>query len=327
MEQNNYSRILVTGGSGFIGSALVRNLSDNKIALRVLVRDLSKTGRLADVPSAALVPGDLLNPQSLENACSNQQVVVHLAGLAHVGRSDDGKSRSSIVEGTQILLDAAVQQGVKRFVYVSSSLAQAAGTGQGDDTAYGRLKKSAENILLEAHARGEIEVVILRPVNVYGVGMQGNIAKMISLIIRKRLPPLPSVDSRISLVGVTDLVQAMWLAINSRQAAGQVYTVTDGQEYKIVDIEQAVYHALGQRFPRWRTPRVIIFAAAFLAGIVAQVLQKGSAIGLRTYRNICHDNLFDNSKICAELGFRPGTTFYQEMPKIVASISQEMQRS
>jgi len=284
-------------------------------------------GRLADVSVGELLPGNLLDQQSLDDACSNQQVVVHLAGKAHVGRSDDAESRSSIVDGTKNLLDAAVRLGVKRFVYVSSSLAQAAGSGIGDDTAYGRLKKAAENSLLEAHARGEIEVVILRPVNVYGVGMQGNIARMISLIIRKRLPPLPLVDSRISLVGVADLVKALRLAIDKEQAAGQVYTVTDGQEYKVVDIEKAIYDAIGKRFPRWRTPRVIVFAAAFLAGIVAQTLHKGSAIGLRTYRNICHDNLFDNSKICAELGFRPGTTFYQEMPKIVANIAENLRQN
>lgn len=327
MEQNNYTRILVTGGSGFIGSALVRDLSNNSFTVSVLVRNRSTQGRLAGVTVAELVSGDLLNQQSLDDACSNQQVVVHLAGTAHVGSREDAESHSSIVVGTKNLLAAAVKQGVKRFIYISSSLAQAAGTGMGDDTTYGRLKKSVEKILLEAHARGEIEVVILRPVNVYGVGMQGNIARMISLIIRKRLPPLPSVDSRISLVGVTDLVHALRLAIDKEQAAGQVYTVTDGQEYKIVDIEQAIYHAIGRRFPRWRTPRVILFAAAFLAGIVAQMLRKGSAIGLRTYRNICQDSLFDNSKICAELGFRPGTTFYQEMPKIVANISQNLRQN
>ena len=323
MEQTNNNKILVTGATGFVGKALYQELSARGFSIRLLVRKLSQPDLKSGNEKDDMVIGDLLKPESLHTACIDQQVVIHLASIAHVSNNNLTETRRIIVDGTKNLLQAAVKNHVKRFVYVSSTLAQAASTGAGDITHYGQLKKAAEDLLLEAHNKGLIEVVILRPVNVYGVGMQGNIAVMISLIARNRLPPLPAVASRISLLGVSDLVQALTLAIVAKQAAGRIYTVTDGVEYSITDVEKAIYAALDKQFPRWRTPRVILFAAALLAGLGSHLRGQGSAIGLRTYRNLTRNNLFDSQAISSELGYTPGTSLYRELPRIIENILQK----
>lgn len=324
VTQDGHTKILVTGATGFIGSTLVKSLSGSNHNLRLLLRESNQHNRIPELQRSEVAIGDLYNLEILKNACAGQQVVVHLAARAHVSSTESIESRRSIVEGTKNLLDAAISQQVQRFVYLSSSLAQAANVGSGDITEYGRLKRAAEELLLDAHQKKLLEVVILRPVNVYGVGMQGNIAGMISRIARNRLPPLPAVNTRISLVSVTDLVQAINLAITAKDAKGRIYTITDGQEYKITDIEKAIYAALGKRIPGWRTPRMILFASALMAGIISQLLRREASIGLRTYRNLTHDNLFDNSAVCDETGFQPSTTFYKELPQIVANISKNL---
>lgn len=339
MNEPTNKQLLITGASGFIGSAFCNYPGISGYALRVLLRaplesfelnldtyqDLTQelAQKLKNAQTVEPVAGSLLDIQSLRDACRNVDTVVHLASVAHVSPARSDSTEQVIVEGTRNLLTAAIENKVRRFVYVSSSLAQVVADNGVDITAYGWYKYSAEVLLLEAQKRGEIEVVIVRPVNVYGPGMKGNIASMISLVMRQRLPPLPVLDARLSLVGAEDVCQALQLAIECRQAAGRTYTVTDGQAYRISDIEAAIYRSLGKRFPRWRTPRVVLFAASLIAGMVALVRGRGTGIGLRTYRNVTTDNLFDNTAICQELGFTPRTTFYQELPSIIAKISQQ----
>ena len=331
--QTSSTTILVTGAAGFIGQALCPYLLSKGFNVKTLLRDSQQTEKFSHLkhkpPQLQHCTGDLLDLVSLKTACAGVDVIVHLAGLAHVNDSSSEQSSKINAEGTSNLLNAAIENGVRRMVLVSSSLAQAAERGEGDITAYGQSKLAAEKMLRAAHDNSEIEAVILRPVNVYGPGMKGNIASMISLVDRGLLPPLPALNSQISLIGVDDLVQALTLAIEVPYAAGKTYTVTDGESYSIVEIERAIYHALGRKFPAWRTPRMILYAAAVSAGWISSCWafisnlgpgnngRKVSSISARTYKSLVSDNLFSNEQLCQELGFKPATTFYQTLPKIL----------
>src|SRR5690606_21939893 len=107
-----------------------------------------------------------------------------------------------------------------RIVFFSSSLAAATGPQLSE---YGRAKRDAEELLLTAAREGRIEVCCLRPVNVYGLGMQGNLLTMIRLIRKGVFPPLPRQAASVSLVGNRDLCEAALLAAAAPQANGQIY--------------------------------------------------------------------------------------------------------
>ncbi len=280
--------------------------------------------RIVELPTglhAQAVLGDLNDKQSLIEACADIDCVLHLAGMAHVGSSSQSPNLTTNIIGTENLLNAALEQKVNRIVFLSSSLAQAAESGTGDVTEYGRAKLAAEELLTAASSRGEIETVILRAVNVYGVGMKGNITNMIRMINSGRLPPLPALSSRISLLAVDDLVNALVLAATSAAAIAKTYTVTDSEVYPIASIEQSIYAALGKTQPRWRTPAVILYAASAMMGLLSRFLGREGSISARTYRNLTTDNLFDNEDICRDLGFTPTTTFYESLPEIVEHIT------
>lgn len=310
----------MTGASGFVGRVLCRQLDEEEASIRVLLRNPAGVAEFPTNFRAAVAEGDLMNAQSLRQACANIDCIIHVAGLAHVGSAARKGVADSNLIGSRNLIDAAIGQGVKRIVFLSSTLADSAESGSGDVTDYGKAKLAVEQLL--AGRADAIESVIVRAVNVYGIGMKGNIAKMIDLIGRGRLPRLPTLSSRISLIGVEDLSRALILAMKSNGAAGQTYTVTDSESYSINSIERAIYEAYSKALPRWRTPAVVLYVASVVAGFMSNILGGNGGISRRTYRNLTMDNLFDNSTIRESLGFAPSTSFYKELPKIVLAAQE-----
>ena len=309
---------LITGSSGFIGRALLARLvtfNQRPPLLRLLER------RPTEPPTVfQSCAGDLGDPQSLRRACEGIDTVIHLAGIAHVGSAASAEARAINLDGSLSLLRMAIDTGVKRFVFLSSTLSS------DQSIQYGRDKHAVEEALLAAAAAGSIEVVILRAVNIYGVGMRGNIAAMIRLISSGVLPRLPKLTNRLSLVGVDDVVSALLLAATLDSPADPSalmaklairVTLTDGCTYEINAIEKSIYDAVERSPSHWRLPVVLLFVASAMAELLEKLRIFRSGIGLRTYRNLTRDNLFDNHSAKAELGFEPSTTFFAQVDKLV----------
>ena len=319
---NTPLRILITGATGFVGRALCQALVGKGHDVQILLRDPSQFSQIPLTLGAGYIIGSLEDEGSLGEACSGRELVIHLAGLAHAGKGLEHQAMESNFAGTSNLLIAAINARVSRFLYLSSTLAEAAATGEGDVTAYGESKFQAEQLIETASKQGKISSVILRSVNVYGAGMKGNISRMISMIERGRLPPLPEVNNQISLISVDDLAAALLLAMEADESGQKSYTVTDGESYSVAAMERAIYAALGKPFPRWRTPHMVLYGASQIACFVSSITGGSGAISARTYRNLISDNLFSNEKAASELGFKPSTTFYEELPKLIESIRE-----
>ena len=309
---------LITGSSGFVGRALLARLAtfnQRPPLLRLLER------RPTEPPTVfQSCAGDLGDPQSLRRACEGIDTVIHLAGIAHVGSAASAEARAINLDGSLSLLRMAIDAGVKRFVFLSSTLSS------DQSIQYGRDKHAVEEALLASAAAGSIEVVILRAVNIYGVGMRGNIAAMIRLISSGVLPRLPKLTNRLSLVGVDDVVSALLLAATLDSPADPSalmaklairVTLTDGCTYEINAIEKSIYDAVERSPSHWRLPVVLLFAASAMAELLEKLRIFRSGIGLRTYRNLTRDNVFDNHSAKAELGFEPSTTFFAQVDKLV----------
>ena len=309
---------LITGSSGFVGRTLLARLAtfnQRPPLLRLLER------RPTEPPTVfQSCAGDLGDPQSLRRACEGIDTVIHLAGIAHVGSAASAEARAINLDGSLSLLRMAIDAGVRRFVFLSSTLSS------DQSIQYGRDKHAVEEALLAAAAAGSIEVVILRAVNIYGVGMRGNIAAMIRIISSGVLPRLPKLTNRLSLVGVDDVVSALLLAATLDSPADPSalmaklairVTLTDGCTYEINAIEKSIYDAVERSPSHWRLPVVLLFAASAMAELLEKLRIFRSGIGLRTYRNLTRDNLFDNHSAKAELGFEPSTTFFAQIDKLV----------
>lgn len=306
---------LVIGATGFLGGHLLTELRARGYAVRVYARQ-GHSERLGVGPNSWLT-GELSDTASLEQACRGAQVVFHLANLAHAGASQRVALRQVNIEGTAEVCAACLQAGVPRLVYVSSSLAS-----DPAGSAYAASKREAERAVLAAgeQSGGALHVTVLRPVNVYGSGMKGNIAGLIRRIGRRQLPPLPRLTNRIALISAGDVCRAALAAARGSQDSGSIYTLTDGQSYTPNRIEAAVYRALDRKKPDWHTPRVIFYAAAVLAQMAGALRMVNNDLGLRTYRNLVRDQGSIGTGAVPEIKFTPGQTLESEIEETVRSL-------
>lgn len=308
---------VVTGATGFIGRELCHQLLAAGHTLTGISRSAPPAGQFpAETPGLKMVTGDILDREFLTAVMAGAETVFHLAGIAHVDKADPARLLAVNAEGTQAVAEVAAEVGVHTMVLFSSSLAQAAEQQAPHATAYGGSKLRGEAGLLRVARGSSLSPVILRPVNVYGPGMKGNIAAMIGLIRRRLLPPLPKLDTRVSLIGVEDLCRAAVLAATSEAARGKSYYVTDGEIYSLNAIESAIYRAMDRKPPRWHSPRAVFYLGALAMELWGRVSGRPGGFGLRTYHNLLADSRYSNQQISTELGFVPRQTFYTALPEL-----------
>ncbi|WP_278398705.1 UDP-glucose 4-epimerase family protein [Stutzerimonas kunmingensis] len=245
---------MLTGASGFIGSALKAELaSDSGFQLVTAVR---KVGASPD----CVTVGDMDGCTDFSEALTGVDVVIHAAARAHIMRDevDDplAEYRKVNVEGTLNLARQAVVAGVRRFVFLSSIKVNGEATTQGNpfqandvpspEDAYGVSKLEAEQGLMLMAAESGMEVVIIRPPLVYGRGVKGNFSSMIRLVDKGFPLPLGAIHNRRSLVGIDNLVDLIIRCIDHPAAANQVFLVSDGEDLSTTVLLRGVGKAMGK---------------------------------------------------------------------------------
>ena len=312
---NNRDLVLVIGASGFIGRHLTKLLLDCGFTVRVLSRRSHLNAGFSEIDERDWLTGDFCDPNVLQTACEGITAIFHLANIAHVKYLDHAELRRVNVSGARLVKEAATAAGVSQLIYFSSVLAE-----EPKHSDYACSKLEAENILLkeeEEGSRERLSVTILRPANVYGPGMKGNIATLIKRIKMGTVPPLPKLKNRLALISVSDLAIASLLALNCPKANGKIYTLTDGQNYTPNRIEAAVYQALGRKLPRWTTPVLLFYAASLGAQIANTLGIWKNDLGLRTYRNLVTDRPRRNKDVSDDLGFVSSQTLETALPDIL----------
>lgn len=320
LSSNKGDLALVTGASGFIGSALCAELLNRGFRVRAFLRPKSTEAHLPR--GVEIFRSELSDQAGLDQACVDVDSVFHLAGIAHVSAGSADLHSKVTVEGTANLLESARRTGVRRFIFFSSILAAALdspGSPERYKTYYAITKHQAEQLILK-DGDGNLETCVLRPANVYGPGMKGNIAGMIRRIRDHRLPPLPNLDNEMFLVSVQDLCEVAILAARNPKAVGQTYVVTDGVSHTPASLEKDIYAALGRNKPAWHSPRLFYY----LASLAAHILDKSGVwkndLGLRTYYNLVESLPISSERTPEELGFQPTRRFPEELPSIIAAL-------
>ncbi len=322
-------KVLVTGGTGFIGHHLLKVLLSKGVDVRVLSRRADSSG-LRWPSRIPVVTGDLTSSRSLTGIADGVETVYHLASLNHAYDVNDATleeiHRRVTVEGTRHLLNEAIQAGVRRFVFASSVKAMGEGMeGCLDETspaapitAYGIAKREAEELVLEKGRECGMHVCVLRLPLVYGPGNKGNIPRMIEAIDRGIFPPIPKVGNSRSMVHVEDVVQALLLASECPAANGKIYLVTDGRVYSTREIYKAILKALGRDVPWWTVPIWALRWGARIADAVLQMAGRSRPSCAAEVEKLLCSAWYDPSRICNELGFEPRHTLFDALAEMVA---------
>lgn len=296
--------ILVTGAAGFLGSSLVRRLHGDGYRLSASTRCPS-AGFPLDVRAHVV---DVANPDvSWEVALDGIDVVVHCAARVHIMEDNSTdplcEFRKINVEATLKLARDASRLGVQRFVFISSIKVNGEGTPTGipytaDDTpqptdAYGISKMEAEKGLLELASTVDMDIVIIRPVLVYGPGVKANFLSVMRILAKGIPLPLGSVHNRRSLVALENLCDLVCVCIEHPSAANQIFLVSDGEDLSTTMLLRRLARALG--------------VSACLLPIPTWVLKIGATLIGKSgvSQRLCGSLQVDINKTCSLLGWRP----------------------
>jgi dihydroflavonol-4-reductase len=300
------ARVLVTGGTGFVGGLLLARLVREGRQVRALVRRPADRERLP-TPQVELALGDLADEESLARAADGCQTVYHAAGMNQLCLPDPTPLYRVNVDGTRNLLRAAMRAGVRRIVYTSSA-ATLGGDGRHpqDETAppppeltshYARSKLEAEMVALDF---APVEVVALNPSSVQGPGRLTGTARVFLDYLNGKLPfDLPS---RFGICYTEDCVNGHLLA-ELKGRPGQRYvlnsaTVTNREAIDLI----AVISGLSDR-PR-TLPLPLAMGAAACIETVARMRGNRPILCREAVRTLGHPHLYDGSRAERELGLR-----------------------
>ncbi len=273
-------KALVTGGTGFVGSHVIRALIEAGHQARVLHRATSKLDALQGIPFESAI-GDITDLDSLRRACAGCDWVFHVAAVADYWRADKAKMYDANVEGTRRVLIAAQEAGVRRVVFTSSAAAVGLRADRPADEndpfqlppdrfPYGHTKVLAERVVAEAVAAGQ-DVVIVNPVVVLGPGDLNLISGDLVLKTKRLQWLIPVPTGSLALVDVRDVAR-MQLAAAERGRSGERY-ILGTANYTHADLFALVADIVG-------VPRPGIPLPAALAPIMATIIDAGRSLGL-----------------------------------------------
>ncbi|MDA3832288.1 MAG: SDR family oxidoreductase [Spirochaetales bacterium] len=314
--------ILVTGATGFVGSAVVDNLSLHpNVIIRAAVRRLNHSrSSTADVIQVE----DLCFDTDWGAALQGIDVVVHTAARVHVMQDDFtdplSEYREVNVAGTLGLARQSAKAGVKRFIFISSIKVNGEETPLGhpfhaDDTpapvdTYGISKMEAEQGLQQLAKETNMEVVIIRPPLVYGPGVKANFQSMMRWLDKGVPLPFGAIYNKRSLVSLDNLVDLIVTCIDHPAAANQTFLAGDGEDLSTTELLRRMAKAL-------RKP-------ARLIPVPAKALELGATLlGKRALaQRLCGSLQVDISKTRDLLGWTPPISVDEGLKRAAAGFKK-----
>lgn len=326
-------RVLVTGGSGFVGANLVAELLKQGHEVRSFDRAPSP---LPEHPRLQVLEGDICDTDTVEAAVAGIDTVFHTAAIIELmggaSVSDEYRHRSFAVnvEGTKNLVRAARAAGVKRFVYTASNSVVMGGQRirGGDETMpytdrfndlYTETKVEAERYVLSQNGVDGMLTCSIRPSGIWGRGDQTMFRRLFDSVIAGQVKVLVgSKHARLDNSYVHNLIHGFILAgrhlVPDGTAPGQAYFINDGEPINMFEFSRPVIEACGQRWPRLRV------SGALVRWVMSVWQRLHFRFGLPkppleplAIERLYLDNYFSIAKAERDLGYRPLFTTEQAM--------------
>ena len=264
--------VMITGASGFLGSRLTQAFpSTSSIKLTVTAR------RPLPVDNGILVNvGQIDKFTDWSTALRNQNTIIHTAARTHIMNDSAENTLSEYrkvnVDGTLNLARQSAVTGVKRFIFISSIKVNGEQSAPGKPfnakdepkpkDSYGISKWEAEQGLQQIAKETDMEVVIIRPPLVYGPGVKGTFASLISLMGSGLPLPLGAIHNQRSMIALDNLVDLIITCIDHPDAANQVLLASDGQDLSTTDLLRGLARAMDRPSRLLPVPDVLLALGA-----------------------------------------------------------------
>jgi nucleoside-diphosphate-sugar epimerase len=295
-------KVGITGATGFVGRELTRQAEAAGYVVVPIVR--RATGRRGEIITGDLEMADVT---ALARGLMGVDAVVHLAARTHVLRDHSdmlAQYRRINVAATDCLLQAITAAGVKRLIFMSSIKVNGEETYpghrfSGNDLAqpqdeYGRTKHEAEKLIGAVACRTGLRTVVLRPPMIYGPGVGGNFARLVTAVRRGIPLPFGRIDNRRSLISVRNLSDATMLALTASDVNGTVLTLCDGEDVSTRSLVETIGKAIGRRARLLPVPPKVLKMMGLLTGRSEEV------------RRLVGDLQVDAAAAREKLGWTPG---------------------
>jgi nucleoside-diphosphate-sugar epimerase len=316
--------VLITGATGFVGSTLVPGLLERHYRIHATYHGQRAEPWYGAHPHLSWMEYDLYRETNDYVALLNGiDTVIHLAARVHAPVKGDEDIDSYIKlnrMATHRLATEAAERGVRRFVFLSTIKVNCEKTAGLDHGLFQRFtendpprlvgpyaisKYEAEQSLIELCRRTGMEYVILRPPLIYGPRVKSNFLRLLNSVSRGMPLPLGSLNNRRSLIYVENLSHAIYLCIESKAAADQVYLISD-YDMSVPDLIREMARCLG------RPPRLFPVPITLLK--LAGTLPRCRDIIDRLTESL----LIDNTKITHQLGWTPPVELHEGIMRTVA---------
>lgn len=322
-------RVCVTGGTGFVGGALVDRLLREGASVRVLARPSPRANALAK-RGAEVIQGDLLNSEALDQAVRGTEVVFHAAAMVE-GRGGRKEFEEANLGGTQQVFEACIRQGVPHVVYLSSiavyglisrgeridELTPWDGSTEKRDS-YAQSKIEAEQYATAIGSKTKLAVTILRPGVVYGPGRRLPIA-LLGFRAGKTNVVFGRRHLRFPITYINNLIDAIMLAAKTNGGLRKYIVIDDDS------LTLGQYHAARAAIDKTRAiflPDWLVLAGpGVLNGLtrIAPVGRAKAAIWQRQVERALQDRWYDTSLIRKELGWTPRVSLREAIEKTAKS--------
>ncbi len=301
------TRVLLTGGTGFIGRYTAEALVEAGAHVRALHRSSSDTRHLRDL-GVTLVEGDVLQPDTLD--VGDADAVVHLAAQVAFGLPKRLRERMVTVnvEGTRHVLDAAAEAGVERFVHVSSIAVIGATRGRvatetspraSETKSVYEVSKTQAHDLAESRA-GDFDTLTL-PMPGVVLGLGGPFDPLLKMYAGGWIRVRPRDDAPSGYVHVRDVADGI---VRCTSGGEGPYLLVD-ENLTATELFQGLEDAGGQPTPRWTVGTGTLHAVAGLAEALWRPLGREPPVARETVRGLANPMRYDSTRAREELGWDP----------------------
>jgi nucleoside-diphosphate-sugar epimerase len=320
-------KVAVTGATGCLGRPLVEKLVERGVGVKALARLSDPT--VADLERRLeVVIGSVKSDEALQVLTKDCEIVFHLAGKVHVVPKDEKEEQEVYevnVDGTKSVLAAAARNKVKRVVFYSTVGVYGKDADfHGDElspcmpeSVYAKTKYEAERLVLNSGRNGGPAGVVLRFPVVYGAFDRGNVANLIKTIYKKRFFYFGDGKVLRSMISSKNTAAASFKAAFEPGSANRVFCITDGKDYRVVELVECICHALNLDWRPFHIPHAIAEGIGKVGDFVERVGRIPFPVTSDRVRKLSRPLTFSCEKAKRELGYEPKESLAEGISKEV----------